>query len=201
VASYQKLLGVPAFAKAPNLDPLEAVRFGPTLEFNGIGGGYQGEGSKTVIPSRAFAKITCRLVAHQDSLAIQEALCRAIEQRCPAAVKLSIRRGACADAYQVSPPHKSPHDSAASPRLRKAFAAVDAAIEAAFGKAPLYLREGGSIPVIADFKKQAGLDAIMVGLFTPKDNLHAPDESFDLALMQRGITAFASIFQQIAQQA
>ena len=200
-ASYQKLLGVPAFAKAPNLDPLEAVRFGPTLEFNGIGGGYQGEGSKTVIPSRAFAKITCRLVAHQDSLAIQETLCRAIEQRCPAAVKLSIRRGAYADAYQVSPPHKSPHDSAASPRLRKAFAAVDAAIESAFGKAPLYLREGGSIPVIADFKKQAGLDAIMVGLFTPKDNLHAPDESFDLALMQRGITAFASIFQQIAQQA
>ena len=69
------------------------------------------------------------------------------------------------------------------------FAAVDSAIEAAFGKAPLYLREGGGIPVIADFKKEAGLDAIMVGLFTPKDNLHAPDESFDLELMQRSITA------------
>ena len=154
-----------------------------------------------MIPSRAFAKITCRLVAGQDSYAIQESLCRTLSERCPAGVELSIRRGACADAYQVNPPHKSPHSSAASRRLRSAFAAVDSAIEAAFGKAPLYLREGGSIPVIADFKKVAGLDAIMVGLFTPKDNLHAPDESFDLELMQRGITAFASIFKQIAQQA
>ena len=114
-------------------------------------------------------------------------------------VELSIRRGACADAYQVNPPHKNPHSSGDSHRLRQAFNAVDSAIESAFGHAPLYLREGGSIPVIADFKKEAGLDAIMVGLFTPNDNLHAPDESFDLALMQRGITAFQSIFKQIAQ--
>lgn len=199
VETYQQLLGVPDFSPARGLSPLEAVRFGPTLEFNGLGGGYQGKGSKTVIPSRAFAKITCRLVAGQDPAVIQAQVCEAIQERCPSGVRLSIRRGACAAAYQINPPHKNNEGTAQSNRLRTAFEAVDTAIEASFGRPPLYLREGGSIPVIADFKKQAGLDAIMVGLFTPNDNLHAPNESFDLALMQRGITAFVSIFKQIAE--
>ncbi len=197
-ASYRDLLDVPAFAPARGLNPLEAVRFGPTLELNGIGGGYQGEGSKTVIPREAFAKITCRLVANQDPIAIQDKVIATLEERCPQGVRLNVRRGGTAEAYLVVPPNRpnTPRDQPAS--LARAFAAADQAIESSFGRAPIYLREGGSIPVIADFKKRSGLDALMIGLFTPEDNLHAPDESFDLGLLSRAVTAFEQILSGIA---
>ncbi|MFT4901764.1 MAG: acetylornithine deacetylase/succinyl-diaminopimelate desuccinylase-like protein [Lentimonas sp.] len=197
-ASYRAMLDVPAFYPANGLSPLEAVRFGPTLEFNGIGGGYQGKGSKTVIPSEAFAKITCRLVANQDPLKIQQQVCAAIQARCPSGVSLSIRKGGVAEAYLVVPPQRSntPADQPAA--LARAFQSVEQAVEQSFGRAPIYLREGGSIPVIADFKKRAGLDALMVGLFTPIDNLHAPNEGFDLGLMENAIQAFEQIFKKIA---
>ena len=198
VESYRALLDVPAFYPANGLNPLEAVRFGPTLEFNGIGGGYQGEGSKTVIPSEAFAKITCRLVANQNPIKIQAQIIDTIKERCPDGVRLTVREGGIAEAYLVVPPDRSntPDDQPAS--LARAFKAADSAIASNFGKAPIYLREGGSIPVISDFKKRAGLDALMIGLFTPIDNLHAPDESFSLPLMENAISAFEAIIQEIA---
>ena len=198
VESYRALLDVPAFYPANGLNPLEAVRFGPTLEFNGIGGGYQGEGSKTVIPSEAFAKITCRLVANQDPIKIQAQIIDTIKERCPDGVRLTVREGGIAEAYLVVPPDRSntPDDQPAL--LARAFKATDSAIASKFGKAPIYLREGGSIPVISDFKKRAGLDALMIGLFTPIDNLHAPDESFSLPLMENAISAFEAIIQEIA---
>ncbi len=196
--SYREMLGVAGFFPANGLSPLEAVRFGPTLEFNGIGGGYQGAGSKTVIPSEAFAKITCRLVANQDPTKIQQAVIDAIEARCPAALKLSIRCGGSGAPYMVVPPGR-PGAAADQPAaLVRAFESVDTAITQAFGQPPIYLREGGSIPVIGDFKKRAGLDSLMVGLFTPEDNLHAPNESFDLSIMERAIDAFERIIQEIA---
>lgn len=196
--SYREMLDVPAFAPAKGLSPLEAVRFGPTLEFNGMGGGYQGKGSKTVIPKEAFAKITCRLVANQDPHKTQDQLVAAIEARCPAGVRVEVRRGPVAEAYLVVPPER-PNTPVDQPEaLARAFKSADSAIEQSFGNAPIYLREGGSIPVIADFKKRAGLDALMIGLFTPIDNLHAPDEGFDLGLMENAIIAFEQIFKDIA---
>jgi acetylornithine deacetylase/succinyl-diaminopimelate desuccinylase-like protein len=198
VESYKKMLDVEAFYPANGLSPLEAVRFGPTLEFNGIGGGYQGEGSKTVIPSKAFAKITCRLVANQDPVKIQNQLIAALEARCPKGVTMTVRDGGIAEAYMVVPPNR-PNTPADQPEaLSRAFDSADSAIANSFGKRPIYIREGGSIPVIADFNKRAGLDALMIGLFTPKDNLHAPDEGFDLGLMENAISAFEQIFKDIA---
>lgn len=196
--SYRKMLEVPAFYPARGLNALEAVRFGPTLEFNGIGGGYQGEGSKTVIPSEAFAKITCRLVADQEPVAIQEAVVAAIRSRCPAGVTLSVRCGGSGAPYMVVPPGRSntPADQPAA--LARAFESAERSIGRCFGRPPIFLREGGSIPVIADFKKRAGLDSLMVGLFTPVDNLHAPDESFSLTIMERAIAAFEQIIKDIA---
>ena len=174
------------------------MRFGPTLEFNGIGGGYQGKGSKTVIASEAFAKVTCRLVANQDPHKTQDQVVAAIEALCPAGVTLNVRRGPVAEAYLAVPPER-PNTPADQPEaLARAFKSADRAIEQCFGNAPIYLREGGSIPVIADFNKRAGLDALMIGLFTPIDNLHAPDEGFDLKLMENAITAFEQIFCDIA---
>lgn len=199
VESYRRMLDVPAFYPANGLSPLEAVRFGPTLEFNGIGGGYQGAGSKTVIPSEAFVKITCRLVADQDPVKIQQQVVQTIRDRCPPGVTLSLREGGIAEAYLVVPPGR-PNTPADQPEaLARAFRAADRAIGEYFGQAPIYLREGGSIPVIADFKKRAGLDALMIGLFTPIDNLHAPDEGFSLSLMDKAIAAFEDIIKRIAK--
>lgn len=196
--SYRDMLGVPSFFPANGLTALEAVRFGPTLEFNGIGGGYQGEGSKTVIPSEAFAKITCRLVANQDPHKIHSAVIAAIEARCPDAVSLSVRQGGLGEPYMVVPPDRptTPEDQPES--LARAFRSADESIAKYFGHSPIYLREGGSIPVIADFKNRAGLDSLMIGLFTPVDNLHAPDEGFDLTLMDNAISAFEHIIKDIA---
>ena len=121
---------------------------------------------------------------------------KAIEERCPKGVKLEVRRGCFANAYSVIPPNKS-EVVECSNFLKNAFSVTDLAIQKQLGKSPLYLREGGSIPVIADFKNRAGLDAIMVGLFTPEDNLHAPNESFDIELMQKATATFADIFRSL----
>lgn len=196
--SYGKMLSVRGFFPANGLRPLEAVRFGPTLEFNGIGGGYQGKGSKTVIPSEAFAKVTCRLVANQDPGKIMAAVIEAIESRCPDALELKIRRGHGGEPYMVVPSNRPGAPADQPDSLVRAFKSAESSIANAFGKAPIYLREGGSIPVIADFKNRAGLDSLMIGLFTPLDNLHAPDESFDLSIMENAASAFEQILKDIA---
>lgn len=196
--SYRELLGVRGFYPANGLSPLEAVRFAPTLEFNGVGGGYQGKGSKTVIPSEAFVKITCRLVANQDPEKIMDLVAGAIEARCPDALEINIRRGHGGEPYMVIPPGRPGAPADQPDSLVRAFASAESSIESAFGKPPICLREGGSIPVIADFKNRAGLDSLMIGLFTPLDNLHAPDESFDLSIMENAIQAFEQILKDIA---
>ncbi len=195
---YAHFLGVDAFFTAPGYNAREAVRFGPTLEFNGIGGGFQGEGQKTVIPSKAFAKITCRLVAGQSAREVEDALVRALRERCPPGVMIEIETLGSGDPYAVVPPGRPNTPPDLNPRLAKAFASVDGAIAGAFGKRPLYLREGGSVPIIADLKNIVGLDTLMVGLFTPDDNLHAPDESFHLGILRNGIDAFSRIFRDLA---
>ena len=199
LSEYQSMLEVPGFYQPRGFSPLEAVRFEPTLEINGMGGGYQGEGTKTIIPSEAFAKITCRLVAGQKGDEVQDHVIKAIEDRCPEGVTLEVRRGCFANAYSIIPPNKS-ESVDCTDFLRNAFSVTDSAIKKQFGNSPLYLREGGSIPVIADFKNRAGLEAIMVGLFTPEDNLHAPNESFDIELMNKATATFAEIFSFLGKQ-
>ena len=198
LAEYQSMLEVPGLCQPRGFSPLEAVRFEPTLEINGMGGGYQGEGTKTIIPSEAFAKITCRLVAGQKGDKVQDQVIQAIEDRCPKGVQVEVRRGCFANAYSIIPPNKS-EAVKSSDFLNSAFSVTDVAIQKQFGRSPLYLREGGSIPVIADFKNRAGLDAIMVGLFTPEDNLHAPNESFDIELMKKATATFADIFRSLGE--
>ena len=199
LSEYQSMLEVPGFYQPRGFSPLEAVRFEPTLEINGMGGGYQGEGTKTIIPSEAFAKITCRLVAGQKGDEVQDHVIKSIEDRCPEGVTLEVRRGCFANAYSIIPPNKS-ESVVCTDFLRNAFSVTDSAIKKQFGNSPLYLREGGSIPVIADFKNRAGLEAIMVGLFTPGDNLHAPNESFDIELMNKATATFAEIFSFLGKQ-
>ena len=185
--AYMDFLGIDAFYTPPGFSPFEAIRFQPTLEFNGIGGGYQGEGTKTVIPSKAFAKISCRLVPNQDPERIKRLVMDAIRSRTPSGVKVEFTDQHKGEAYVVVPPGRPNTPKDQSPVLARAFRATDAAVTQVWGRPPLYLREGGSVPIIADIKRVAGLDSVMLGLFLPEDNLHAPNESFNLDVMKKGI--------------
>jgi len=195
---YREFLGVPAFYTPPGYTPFEAIRFLPTLEFNGIGGGYQGEGSKTVIPSKAFVKISCRLVPNQKPEKIRRVVYEAIKQRMPRDVTFELVDQHSGTPYVVVPPDRSNTPKDQSPVLAHAFRAADKAIADVFGKKPLYLREGGSVPIIADIKRVLGLDSVLFGLFLPEDNLHAPNESFNLSVMEKGIRASEKILASLA---
>ncbi|MBO94247.1 MAG: peptidase M20 [Opitutales bacterium] len=199
-AEYLDFIGAPSFKPAKGYSALESVRFGPTLEFNGIGGGYQGDGSKTVIPKEAFVKITCRLVPDQSEDRIAALVKEAIEERCPPQVTVEVEVTGGGDPYVIIPPDKPGASGTESALLKQAFASAEREIAKSFGSSPIYLREGGSIPIIGDLKKVAGLDSLLIGLFTPADNLHAPDEGFHLGIMEKATEAFERIFENLATQ-
>jgi len=195
---YRRFLGVGDFHCPPGLNPFEATRFAPTLEFNGIGGGYQGEGEKTVIPSKAFAKITCRLVANQDPAKILSLLKTTIENRAPQGVTVEVDLKAGGPAYLVTPPGKGGSTADDSTKSR-AFAIAEQAISDIWPNPPVYLREGGSVPIIGDIQRTLGLDSLMLGLFTKEDNLHAPDESMHLKIIERGAALYERLFEELAR--
>ena len=197
--TYQEFLGIPQFHTPPGYTPFEAIRFLPTLEFNGFTGGYQGEGTKTVIPSKASCKITCRLVPNQTPDNVKDTVIKTIRDRCPKGVTMTITRQHDATPYVVIPPDRSNTPKDQSPALAKCFRALDQAGTEVWGKPPLYLREGGSVGLLADLKEVLGLDAVMMGLFLPEDNLHAPNESFHLGVMKKGIETSERVLALLAK--
>lgn len=197
---YQEFLGIRQFHTPPGFTPFEAIRFLPTLEFNGFSGGYQGQGTKTVIPSKASAKVTCRLVPNQTPEKIKATVFKAIRARCPKGVTMTITEQHAATPYVVVPPDRSNTPKNQSPVLAKCFRALDQASAEVWGTSPLYLREGGSVGLIADLKAELGLDAVMMGLFLPEDNLHAPNESFHLGVMKKGIETSRRVLAGLAQR-
>lgn len=194
--AYRTFLGAKDFHTPPGLTPFEATRVYPTLEFNGIGGGYQGEGEKTVIPSEAFVKITCRLVANQEPETILQRVIDTIHARVPHGVQIDIRRAHSGPPYLVTPPMFDPQADQTTAKAR-AFKVADEAIGRIWGCPAIYLREGGSIPIIAEFDRVLGLDSLMLGLFTAEDNLHAPDESMHLKIIERGVQLYADLFRKL----
>ncbi len=198
-SAYAKFLGITEFHTPPGYNPFEAIRFLPTLEFNGFSGGYQGAGTKTVIPSKASCKITCRLVPNQTPANMKDRVIKAIQARCPKGVTMKITEQHNATPYVVIPPDRSNTPQDQSPALAACFRAVDKAATQVFGKPPIYLREGGSVGLLADLKEILGLDAVMMGLFLPEDNLHAPNESFHLGVMKKGIDASERVLAELAR--
>jgi acetylornithine deacetylase/succinyl-diaminopimelate desuccinylase-like protein len=198
-ADYQKFLGIQKFHTPPGYNPFEAIRFLPTLEFNGFTGGYQGEGTKTVIPSKASAKITCRLVPNQTPENVRDCIINAIKKRCPKGVTLTIKEQHKATPYVVIPPDRSNTPKNQSPALANCFRALEKAGTEVWGKPPIYLREGGTVGLLSDLKEVLGLDAVMMGLFLPEDNLHAPNESFHLGVMKKGIETSRRVLEQLAK--
>jgi acetylornithine deacetylase/succinyl-diaminopimelate desuccinylase-like protein len=197
---YANFLGIKQFHTPEEWTPFEAIRFAPTLEINGIGGGYQGKGIKTIIPSEAFIKISCRLVPAMNPQKIQQILINTLQKRCSTKVSLKITPGHCAASYLIVPPDKpnTPHNS--PPILATAFRIANKTITETFGNPPLLLREGGSIPIIEQIKRELGLDSLMIGMVTPESNPHSPDENMHIDLFEKGICAFEKLLTQIAQK-
>tara|TARA_B100000900_G_scaffold415862_1_gene447570 strand:- start:2455 stop:3825 length:1371 start_codon:yes stop_codon:yes gene_type:complete len=195
---YRQFVGVKALHSLSGYTAQESVRYLPTLEFNGIGGGYQGGGSKTIVPSKAMTKISCRLVGNQDPKKVGDLVRQAILDRTPEGIVAKIDMGHQGAPYLVVPPGKPNSPDNAPVLLTKAFEAAKVAISEEFPNSALFLREGGSIPIIADIKTTLGLDSVMIGLFLPEDNLHAPNESMNIDVLKKGIRVSKSILRSLA---
>ena len=185
-AAYRKFLGVPQLFGERGYSPVEQRSCRPTLEINGLTSGYQGEGSKTIVPSWARVKVTTRLVPNQDPARIVKLVRKQLEKLCPASVRIEIKSGHGAEPYLVSPD---------SPQAQAALKAL----KLAFKRDPVLIREGGSIPIVNAFKKILRADALMVGLALPDDNAHSPNEKFDLDCFARGQVMSAHLWQELSR--
>jgi len=185
-AEYKKLVGVKQLFGEKGFTPVEQRSARPTLEINGLTSGYQGEGSKTIVPSWARVKITTRLVPDQNPARIIKLVQQHLKKLCPPSIRMEITAGHGAEPYLVSP--TSAYAQAA---LR--------ALKSAFGCEPVIMREGGSIPIVNCSKKILKADALMLGLALPDDNAHSPNEKFDLDCFERGQVMSAQLWQELSK--
>ena len=184
--SYAASLGVDRGFGEPGYSTLERLWTRPTLELNGIWGGFRGEGTKTVIPSTAHAKITCRLVAHQEPDAIIEQIETHVERHIPAGVRAVVTPALFrANPYLVPSAH---------PGNR----AAHAVLEKMYGQAPCYVRSGASIPVCALFLEHLDAHTVSFAFGLDDEGFHAPDEFFRLESFSRAQHAYCEILQRLA---
>ena len=183
--AFQGNLGVAGLTGEKDFTTLERRWARPSFDVNGIWGGYQGEGAKTVLPGRAGAKFSFRLVPNQDPKKVTAGLRELLEPLVPPGITMELidYHGAPGIAMSLE-----------SPFLE---AAADA-IEAGFGNRPVFIREGGSIPIVNTFAEQLKADVLLLGWGQNDDNLHAPNEKFSLADFHRGIRASAALWKCIA---
>jgi len=184
-AQYRKLVGVPELFGEKGFSHHEQRSARPTFEINGLTSGYQGEGSKTIVPSWASAKITIRLVPDQNPRKIQQAVQAFLRKHCPPTVKIELKGGHGGVPYLVSP---------TSPLAQASLRAL----KLGFGAEPIAMREGGSIPIVSDFKRILGADTLLLGLALPDDNAHSPNEKFDLDCFANGMKMAAHLWQELA---
>jgi acetylornithine deacetylase/succinyl-diaminopimelate desuccinylase-like protein len=185
-AAFREETGIPSTWGEEGYSVLEQICARPTLDCNGIWGGYTGDGSKTVLPSKATAKISMRLVPDQDPDEIAELFRAHVTRVAPPQVQVSVR---------------SMHGGkpAIVDRNRPEMRAAAAALERVFGRQPVFTREGGSIPVVTTFKNVLGVSTVLMGLGLPDDNLHSPNEKMYLPNFYRGIQASIHFMDELAQ--
>ncbi len=179
-------LGVERLVGEQDFTPLERTWARPTLEVNGMWSGFIGEGRKTIIPHRADAKITCRLVPHQDPHNVLSAVKAHLEAHCPPGVHLSVDLG------EASP-------ATLTPLQHPAVRAAAQAIKQVFGTDPVYIRMGGSIPVVVTLQDVLKTPTILLGFALPNENFHAPNEHFHLANFYRGAKTLAALWAEVSQ--
>lgn len=185
---FQQQIGVKGLFGEAGYTTLERRWARPTCDINGLKSGYQGEGSKTVLPATAMAKFSFRLVPNQDPARIQNSLREMLQKLCLPGIEMELI--AYHGARGVVVPLDSPHVAAAA-----------RAIEHGFGKPPVYIREGGSIPVVSTFREKLGVDTLLLGWGQDDDNTHSPNEKFCLADFHRGIKASAHLWQELSVHA
>ncbi len=173
-ADYRLDLNIPETWGEKGFTTNERTGIRPTLELNGIWGGYTGEGAKTVLPSKAYAKISTRLVPNQSSEKITQKLLEYFRSIAPAGVTVKVEE------HHGGEPYMTPIDS-------KAYQAASKAIQATFGKEPIPVRGGGSIPICALFEKELGTRIVFMGFGLDSDSLHSPNEKFNIENFYKGI--------------
>lgn len=183
-ARFRKSIGAPALFGESGFTTLERIWARPTLDINGIWGGFTGEGAKTVIPAEAHAKFSCRLVPNQTPREIEKKVQDYLRKITPGTVKVRVRQLHGGEAWLAETDHP-------------ALQAAGRAVKRAFGKAPVFTREGGSIPVVAAFDKMLKVPAVMMGIGLHDDNLHAPNEKIDLDQFYRGNEAAAYLLEEL----
>ncbi|HAA10172.1 MAG TPA: dipeptidase [Cytophagales bacterium] len=182
---FAKELDVEEVAGEDGFTTLERLGIRPTLDVNGIWGGYTGEGSKTVLPSKAYAKISMRLVPNQDYREITELFTNHFKSIAPKSVKVEVRP------HHGGMPAVTPTDSVA-------FQAATAAFEEAWGKKPIPTRDGGSIPIVSLFEDVLGLQALLMGFGLDQDAIHSPNESYGLFNYYKGIETISLFYKHYA---
>jgi len=185
---YMAEIGVDDLYGEPGYTTLERAWARPTLEVNGIWGGFEGEGVKTVLPSEAHAKITCRLVADQRPEAILDLLEDHIKRLAPPGVRVNVQRfGSMAVPYQMPTDHPG-NDAARAVHLEL------------YGKEPLYVRSGGSIPVTSMFLTSLDAYTVNFAFGLHDENVHSPNEFFRLSSFRRGQTAYCMLLNKLASE-
>jgi acetylornithine deacetylase/succinyl-diaminopimelate desuccinylase-like protein len=165
---------------------IEQIATRPTAEINGIIGGYTGQGAKTVIPGQAMAKVSFRLVGAQDPQKIRDGFRAFVRARLPVDCKVEF------DNFGSAPAIELPFDNPALVKTR-------AALSAEWGKKAVMVGEGGSIPIVGDFKRVLGMDTIMVGFALDDDRVHSPNEKYDLTSFHKGTRSWARILAALAE--
>lgn len=185
---YTESTGATNAVSEKGYTPKEHTMARPTFEINGMYGGYQGEGTKTIIPSTATAKITCRLVPGQDPVKIQQLLEDHITKVAPSGVTVEVKKEKLsAKAYKVEPNH---------PLIKKAAKSYTKA----FGKETVYVRMGGSIPVVEWIEAIYNIPIVLLGFGTPDDRLHSPNESFPLDSFDKGMETLVYYWNEVEQK-
>jgi acetylornithine deacetylase/succinyl-diaminopimelate desuccinylase-like protein len=184
--AYKNDLGVKELWGEKGFTTSERTGIRPTLEVNGIWGGYTGEGAKTVLPSKAHAKISCRLVPNQKHDKITKLVIDHLKKIAPSYVTIK------AEEHHGGNPYVTPVDS-------EEYKAAAKAIETAFGKPPIPVRGGGSIPITALFESELGCKTVFLGFGLDSDNLHSPNEKFELVNFYKGIETIPYFHQYYAE--
>jgi len=185
---YRKNFGIPKLFGESEYTTLERTWARPTLEVNGLLSGFTGEGAKTVLPAVAMAKISMRLVPNQNPDTIADLFDAYVKKLAPKTVELKVTRMHGGKPWMTS--FDNPYVQAAG-----------RAIERGFGKAPIFTREGGSIPVVSTFQEELGVPSVLFGVGLPDENAHAPNEKLDVSNFHNGIIASAILYDEIAHVA